>query len=174
MDSRPAASHLCHRARSRRAPPVSSCCPYKLRHIRRNDDIRGFWGRHSAAARVCPASLASCFRNRSARARFSCHWLTSPLGRLQRNSGCGSARYPATSPKEKYQRRSIVTAKREKPHGGARKMRARLLRRLPHEVKTARLQHHSSHFRPPRPGHPAQALQDTRRGNAALFRPHSQ
>src|SRR6516162_3511286 len=31
---------------------------------------------------------------------------------------------------------AIVSAKREKPHWGARKIRERLLRRLPHEVKT--------------------------------------
>ena len=31
---------------------------------------------------------------------------------------------------------AIVTAKREKPHWGARKIRERLLRRLPHAIKT--------------------------------------
>src|SRR5262249_31145663 len=31
---------------------------------------------------------------------------------------------------------AILSAKREKPHGGARKSRERLLRRLPHAVKT--------------------------------------
>jgi hypothetical protein len=31
---------------------------------------------------------------------------------------------------------AIVSAKREKPHWGARKIRERLLRRLPHAVKT--------------------------------------
>ena len=37
---------------------------------------------------------------------------------------------------------AIVSAKREKPHWGARKIRERLLRRLPHAVKVPAAQNH--------------------------------
>src|SRR5262249_18514921 len=43
----------------------------------------------------------------------------------------------------------IVTLRREKPTWGARKLRKRLLRKLPNDVRVVRLQHHPRHPGPP-------------------------
>ena len=47
---------------------------------------------------------------------------------------------------------AIVAAKREKPHWGARKIRERLLRRLPHGVKVPAAQHDPRRSGSPRTG----------------------
>ena len=65
---------------------------------------------------------------------------------------------------------SIVAAKREKPSWGARKIRERLLRRLPSEVKVPDSQHHSRHPRSPWTSHSRQKIAHPHRGNSALFR----
>ena len=62
---------------------------------------------------------------------------------------------------------AIVATKREKPSWGARKIRERLLRRLPHEVKVP------SQYDPRHPGSPwlsnaSQTLADENRRHAAL------
>ncbi len=53
---------------------------------------------------------------------------------------------------------AIVAAKREKPNWGARKIRERLLRRLPSEVKGASPQHYSCHPGSPWTGRAHQTL----------------
>jgi hypothetical protein len=53
---------------------------------------------------------------------------------------------------------AIVAAKREKPNWGARKIRERLLRRLPSEVKVPGSQHHSRHPGSSWTGDPRQAI----------------
>src|SRR6185312_1905939 len=59
---------------------------------------------------------------------------------------------------------AIVAAKREKPHWGARKIRERLLRRLPSEVKGSGSQHHSRHPRSSWAGRTIQAIRTRTEG----------
>ena len=66
-------------------------------------------------------------------------------------------------------KRLIVAAKREKPHWGARKIRERLLRRLPHAM-SSRPQHHSCHPGPARTGEAEARAADTRRRHSAVGR----
>jgi len=63
---------------------------------------------------------------------------------------------------------AIVAAKREKPHWGARKIRERLLRRLPHAVKVP-ARSYSRHPRSAWTSDPSQAITHPRRRNSALF-----
>ena len=59
-----------------------------------------------------------------------------------------------------------ATAKREKPNWGARKIRERLLPRLPSEVKSGS-QHHSRHPRSPWTGSACPAIAHSRRTGIA-------
>src|SRR5215472_6758429 len=49
---------------------------------------------------------------------------------------------------------AIVAARREKPHWGARKIRERLVRRLPHGRQNPGHEHHPRRARSPWPGQP--------------------
>jgi Homeodomain-like domain len=61
---------------------------------------------------------------------------------------------------------AIVSAKREKPHWGARKIRERLLRRLPHAIKNPACFYHSRRARLPRAGHVGGPTPQSSRRNA--------
>ena len=65
---------------------------------------------------------------------------------------------------------AIVAAKREKPHWGARKIRERLLRRLPQRSQGPGSQHHSRHPGSPWTGDSRQAIAHAHRRHAACQR----
>ena len=65
---------------------------------------------------------------------------------------------------------AIVAAKREKPHWGARKIRERLLRRLPHAVQSACCQHRACCAGPAWPGAAHGATTDASRRHASFRR----
>jgi transposase len=63
---------------------------------------------------------------------------------------------------------AIVAARREKPNWGARKIRERLLRRLPHAVEVSGLQHHSHRAGSPWPGDSSHAVADAGRRHTSF------
>ena len=68
---------------------------------------------------------------------------------------------------------AIVAARREKPTWGARKIRERLLRRLPHR-QGPRLQYHPRRTRSPWPGQPTAPLAHPRSRHPVIGRSEAQ
>src|SRR5450755_3397359 len=68
----------------------------------------------------------------------------------------------------------IVTLRREKPTWGARKLRERLLRKLPNDVRVPACSHHPGHHEPPWAGDSTKALTHENRRYPFSPRKHSE